>query len=813
VGSLFTEWACRAIGEVLGTRIRAARQQNVLFGAASKRLLSGGRGGGETGGGVGSDFHKSKKQINNKQIAIQEEDLRGKLDPDDKFPPTDQQQAIVEALFTGGDIVVRAAAGTGKTSTLQILARRVKKGKPDRYTALWGALGRERIVYIAFNASVAAEARAKMPFNVEVRTADAISYNWVKLNYPKLMKKKGAKRTIYRNMQIAEHLSAPQPAAESVKEIRKAIYNFTISADKEIGAKHFDTDTMALGLNWKETGSEKPATGTEIKNDLLAAALQEKVDFKKEEWDEFQVADLSSDSYIKAGHRYFKPALRGTLRAVTVVEIVAAAQRWWEDIIDEKGLLPFDFNHMKKIWALSDPDLSVEGGGLTTPASIIFMDEAQDINPVLGRVIAAQKVQKVYVGDENQAIYQFMGAEDELQKLEVQHDLPLTKSFRFGEIIANNANRFLRFKERFLGSKTTFSIEGAGKVPGTIIPRGKMIDADAVLVRSNAGAFREIRTELQNGRMVGVTKAFKDDLDNFIAAVTWLQAPEQTRGTRPRQVAEEVRQYTTWQQVRDEAALLSDHIRRVRRGAYHRMVDDEAALESDYHSRGRRSSELSPKTHLLVKDVEELGLEQLKLMTSLVKVIKGAGDKKDIDTGALPDLPSDLSVGVEGEVGRGITFSVEEDAIVLRGKTFDVKDQIKTANGGPAKYNGDRKVWMIPAKTDQARLSGLQKLQKIIEPTDSREGPQKVDVVVSTVHQAKGLEWPKVRAGDDFFGPRKPHLAPPDAQWILPTEAEVNIAYIAVTRAQAELDMGSLDWIDKWVPANDPEILEKPSRS
>ncbi len=63
-----------------------------------------------------------------------------------------------------------------------------------------------------------------------------------------------------------------------------------------------------LGLKWKETGSELPATGTEIKNELLAAALQEKVQFTKEEWDKFQVADLSSDSYIKAGNRYFKPA-------------------------------------------------------------------------------------------------------------------------------------------------------------------------------------------------------------------------------------------------------------------------------------------------------------------------------------------------------------------------------------------------------------------------------------------------------------------------------------------------------------------------
>jgi hypothetical protein len=65
--------------------------------------------------------------------------------------------------------------------------------------------------------------------------------------------------------------------------------------------------SSTLGLKWKEEGSEKPSMGTEIKNELLAAALQRKVEFKKEEWGKFQVADLSSDSYIKVRHRYFKP--------------------------------------------------------------------------------------------------------------------------------------------------------------------------------------------------------------------------------------------------------------------------------------------------------------------------------------------------------------------------------------------------------------------------------------------------------------------------------------------------------------------------
>jgi GTPase SAR1 family protein len=68
-----------------------------------------------------------------------------------------------------------------------------------------------------------------------------------------------------------------------------------------------DHRAESLGLKWKGTGSEQPFTGTEIKNELLAAALEKKVEFKKEEWEKFQVADLSTDSYIKAGNRYFKP--------------------------------------------------------------------------------------------------------------------------------------------------------------------------------------------------------------------------------------------------------------------------------------------------------------------------------------------------------------------------------------------------------------------------------------------------------------------------------------------------------------------------
>jgi hypothetical protein len=87
---------------------------------------------------------------------------------------------------------------------------------------------------------------------------------------------------------------------------------FSHSSFKSASSQTAD-HTTTLGLKWKEAGSKKPSTGTEINSKLLAAALQKKVEFKKEEWEDLKVADLkvadlSTDSYIKAGNSYFKPA-------------------------------------------------------------------------------------------------------------------------------------------------------------------------------------------------------------------------------------------------------------------------------------------------------------------------------------------------------------------------------------------------------------------------------------------------------------------------------------------------------------------------
>ena len=63
----------------------------------------------------------------------------------------------------------------------------------------------------------------------------------------------------------------------------------------------------ALGLKWKEVGSQEPTQGQEVKNKALAAKLQERLEFTKDEWDRFGLS-VSDNSYIRAGDRFFKLA-------------------------------------------------------------------------------------------------------------------------------------------------------------------------------------------------------------------------------------------------------------------------------------------------------------------------------------------------------------------------------------------------------------------------------------------------------------------------------------------------------------------------
>lgn len=79
---------------------------------------------------------------------------------------TDEQQGVVESR--ADSVVVNAFAGTGKTSTLVAYA----KARP-----------RQKMLYIAFNKSVAEDAKARFPDHVDARTSHSLAYSAVGWKY------------------------------------------------------------------------------------------------------------------------------------------------------------------------------------------------------------------------------------------------------------------------------------------------------------------------------------------------------------------------------------------------------------------------------------------------------------------------------------------------------------------------------------------------------------------------------------------------------------------------------------------------------
>jgi DNA helicase IV len=93
--------------------------------------------------------------------------------------------------------------------------------------------------------------------------------------------------------------------------------------------------------------------------------------------------------------------------------------------------------------------------------------------------------------------------------------------------------------------------------------------------------------------------------------------------------------------------------------------------------------------------------------------------------------------------------------------------------------------WCVEEKEDAGTVAVFVSVidqygpQRVLKILDEVVPERSADLVVSTVHAAKGLEWDRVKVHSDFF--RRD------------TEEEMRVAYVAVTRARRELDKHLLD--------------------
>jgi hypothetical protein len=243
--------------------------------------------------------------------------------PEEKYPPTEQQQGVIDAVRSGKDVVVRALAGTGKTSTLEMIARRLHKEEPGK-----------RIAYVAFNKSIQVEASQRMPGNVESRTGDSIAFQAMP---DKLKDKFGAQKKA--------NFNSPDRAYRRLDEV----------------AKH-------LGIKPLRNGD-----GETIPADELAGAVLRTI----------ENYSISADDQL--AERHVPEAYRDVSG-----DVLLHARDAWKDLQDPNGRLRLTNSHITKMWALTKPDLSKSGSGLKRTADVIFFDEAQDINPVMAKVIADQ---------------------------------------------------------------------------------------------------------------------------------------------------------------------------------------------------------------------------------------------------------------------------------------------------------------------------------------------------------------------------------------------------------------------------------------
>jgi superfamily I DNA/RNA helicase len=214
------------------------------------------------------------------------------------FDPTPEQQHALDLFATGESMVIEAGAGTGKTSTLIMLA----ESAPER-----------RGQYVAFNRAIVDEAAQKFPSNVACNTAHSLAMRAVGKKYRHRLN------------------SGRVKPWELARKLDVRDFVVTYGSQKKTLQSGFLAGLVMKGItNFCHTADEKPTR-----------------------W-HIPYVDGIDIPDVKDGARTYKNNDR--LRD----QLEDALARAWKDIQDPDGTLPFQHDHYLKIWQLSNPVLDLD---------------------------------------------------------------------------------------------------------------------------------------------------------------------------------------------------------------------------------------------------------------------------------------------------------------------------------------------------------------------------------------------------------------------------------------------------------------------
>lgn len=344
-------------------------------------------------------------------------------------------------------------------------------------------------LYMAYNKAMADEAKEKFPDHVEVRTSHSLAYAHVgNLYRHKLQRPRGA----YKNL------------CGTGGEVGKyfKIEPLKLSKDKYLSV-------AAIGLCIRDTvnrfehSADWSINDSHIPNHLIR-------DFKKRK------------GFVESS---FRPM------------IVKWAKKLWELRKDVDSPILCTHDTYMKVFQLSKPKL--------TGYEVIYLDEAADVNLCLLDIFLNQDCQKLLVGDVYQSIYQWRGSVNAMAMTDFQ-ELQLTKSFRFGQAVADVATKVLR-------NKHTGQYDAKLKGMETIESSTELDELQAeypytMLFRTNATLLAQAVEFIKDGVKLNI----ETDMSDFVKLLTSALALFQ--GDIKAVKHEAIVPFNTWDEMTTEAS-------------------------------------------------------------------------------------------------------------------------------------------------------------------------------------------------------------------------------------------------------------------
>lgn len=220
--------------------------------------------------------------------------------------------------------------------------------------------------------------------------------------------------------------------------------------------------------------------------------------------------------------------------------VVRWAKKLWTDRINKNSAVMATHDTYLKLFQLSKPKLEYD---------VIYLDEAQDSTPCVLDIVmfqAQQGAKIILVGDRYQAIYGWRGAINAMETVQ-GHSTLLSKSFRFGQAIADVATAVLQGKLKLTGREDMDSKLGT-------VDRTKPY---MYLFRTNGALLYAAVAAISKGERIRLEVDIKD----FVRILQ--SAHALCNGDMKNVKHENMLPYPTWDEYKEEAQRTSGEAKRI----------------------------------------------------------------------------------------------------------------------------------------------------------------------------------------------------------------------------------------------------------